>query len=111
MNSGNFVFGLMLWFATGNVIAPPALWLLSAALAALMDHGEPLAKQRLTHRARRHHPATVGDGKFRSFGAQDRIDHVVVLGEDEKARWHVGEDESPTVRFRSMSRSWRRTAT
>ena len=35
-----FVFGLVLWFATGNVIAPPALWLLSAALAALMDHGE-----------------------------------------------------------------------
>jgi len=35
-----FVFGLMLWFATGNVIAPPALWLLFAALAALMDHGE-----------------------------------------------------------------------
>jgi hypothetical protein len=34
-----FVFGLLLWFATGNVIAPPALWLLSAALAALMDHG------------------------------------------------------------------------
>src|SRR4051794_22356552 len=34
-----FVVGLMLWFAPANVIAPPALWLLFAVLAALMDHG------------------------------------------------------------------------
>jgi hypothetical protein len=34
-----FVAAVLLWFATGNVIAPPVLWLLSAVLAALMDHG------------------------------------------------------------------------
>lgn len=37
---GAFVLGVVLWFATGNVVAPPALWLLTAALAASMDHGE-----------------------------------------------------------------------
>ena len=36
---GLFVFGLAIWFATGNVIAPPAIWLLFAVLGALMDHG------------------------------------------------------------------------
>ena len=36
-----FVAGLFLWFATGNVIAPPLIWLLSAMAAAIMDHGEP----------------------------------------------------------------------
>jgi hypothetical protein len=34
-----FVAGLLLWFGTGNALAPPLIWLLSAALAALMDHG------------------------------------------------------------------------
>lgn len=34
-----FVVAAGVWFAIGNVIAPPAVWLLTAALAALMDHG------------------------------------------------------------------------
>src|SRR5262245_49028248 len=34
-----FAIALVAWFATGNVLAPPLLWLLSAVLAALMDHG------------------------------------------------------------------------
>ena len=32
MAIGMFVFGLAIWFATGNVIAPPAIWLLFAVL-------------------------------------------------------------------------------
>jgi hypothetical protein len=35
-----FVAALVVWFATGNVLAPPLVWLAAAALAALMDHGE-----------------------------------------------------------------------
>ncbi len=35
-----FVGALSLWFATGNVIAPPLVWLLAAIAAASMDHGE-----------------------------------------------------------------------
>src|SRR5262245_8584743 len=31
-----FVAALFLWFATGNVLAPPALWLLAAVAASLM---------------------------------------------------------------------------
>jgi hypothetical protein len=42
-----FVGALFLWFATGNVIAPPLVWLLAAFAAASMDHGalEPHAVQ------------------------------------------------------------------
>src|SRR4051794_10747757 len=36
---GIFIFGLTIWFATGNAIAPPAIWLLFAVFGALMDHG------------------------------------------------------------------------
>ena len=39
MAVGMFVVGLAIWFATGNVIAPPAIWLLFAVFGALMDHG------------------------------------------------------------------------
>jgi hypothetical protein len=35
-----FVAALLVWFATGNVLAPPLVWLLAAALAAFMDHDE-----------------------------------------------------------------------
>jgi hypothetical protein len=34
-----FVVALLLWFATGNAIAPPLAWLLAALAAAAMDHG------------------------------------------------------------------------
>ena len=33
-----FVAALLVWFATGNVLAPPLAWLLAAALAAVMEH-------------------------------------------------------------------------
>jgi hypothetical protein len=33
-----FLGAVVLWFATGNVIAPPLIWLLEAVSAALMDH-------------------------------------------------------------------------
>lgn len=33
-----FGFGLFLWFATGNVLAAPAIWLLAALAALAMDH-------------------------------------------------------------------------
>jgi Linalool dehydratase/isomerase len=33
-----FVAALFAWFATGNVLAPPLVWLLAAALAAVMEH-------------------------------------------------------------------------
>jgi hypothetical protein len=36
-----FVAALFLWFATANIAAPPAVWILSAFAAALMDHGVP----------------------------------------------------------------------
>ena len=35
-----FVGALLLWFATGNVIVPPLVWLLAALAAASMRHGE-----------------------------------------------------------------------
>lgn len=34
-----FVAAVGLWFATGNVLAPPALWLLLAVIGSAMDHG------------------------------------------------------------------------
>lgn len=34
-----FSAALLVWFATGNVLAPPLIWLLCALAAALMDHG------------------------------------------------------------------------
>jgi Linalool dehydratase/isomerase len=36
--AGIFVASLLLWFATGNALAPPAVWLLAAIAAALMPH-------------------------------------------------------------------------
>ena len=33
-----FGFGLFLWFATGNVLAAPAIWLLAAVTALAMNH-------------------------------------------------------------------------
>ena len=35
-----FIAALLLWFATGNVLAPPLVWLVSAIAAAAMDHGD-----------------------------------------------------------------------
>lgn len=34
-----FLMACLVWFATGNVIAPPAVWLISAIGAATMNHG------------------------------------------------------------------------
>lgn len=34
-----FGAALIAWFATGNVLAPPLIWLIAALLAASMDHG------------------------------------------------------------------------
>ncbi len=34
-----FVVAVALWFATGNVLAPPAVWLLLAVMGSAMDHG------------------------------------------------------------------------
>jgi hypothetical protein len=34
-----FVFSLFIWFATGNVLAPPVFWLFTALAAAGMRHG------------------------------------------------------------------------
>jgi hypothetical protein len=36
----SFVTALLVWFATGNVLAPPLVWLLPAGLAAAMDHND-----------------------------------------------------------------------
>ena len=36
----SFVTALLVWFSTGNVLAPPLVWLLAAGLAAAMDHNE-----------------------------------------------------------------------
>jgi hypothetical protein len=36
-----FVAALFVWLATGNVLAPPLVWLLAAALAAVMEHEAP----------------------------------------------------------------------
>lgn len=38
--AGLFVVALGVWFATGNIIAPPLVWLGAAVLAAAMPHGE-----------------------------------------------------------------------
>jgi len=35
-----FVGSLVMWFATGNALAPPALWLGAALAASSMEHGE-----------------------------------------------------------------------
>jgi len=42
---GLFVLACGLWFATGNVLAPPVVWILAAVWAAAMPHGRamPLA--------------------------------------------------------------------
>ena len=36
---GAFAFSLLIWFGTGNVLAPPVVWFTSAAWAASMRHG------------------------------------------------------------------------
>lgn len=36
---GAFAFSLLIWFGTGNVLAPPVVWFSSAAWAASMRHG------------------------------------------------------------------------
>ncbi|RZL01708.1 MAG: hypothetical protein EOP36_10415 [Rubrivivax sp.] len=38
-SAGAFAFSLVVWFGTGNVLAPPAVWLASALWAAGMRHG------------------------------------------------------------------------
>lgn len=34
-----FLIACVIWFATGNVIAPPAVWLIFSVIAAMMQHG------------------------------------------------------------------------
>ena len=34
-----FLISCLVWFATGNVIAPPAIWFIFAVVAAMMKHG------------------------------------------------------------------------
>lgn len=39
LSLGAFAFSLLIWFGTGNVLAPPLVWLSSALWAAGMRHG------------------------------------------------------------------------
>jgi Linalool dehydratase/isomerase len=96
---GAFAFGLLLWFATGNVIAPPALWLLFAALAALMDHGG------ISHHAAVAVPLGVVVGSVALFAmlVAKRARHIARRREANLYLQHAALHPEPAGRDRELS--------